>query len=60
MAVHGARKRIHEAVSSWRAVSARPHRIGGTEYRLGKRELGHIYGDYFVDIALINGTNNST
>jgi hypothetical protein len=32
-------------------VTARPHRFGGTEYRLGdRREIGHIHGDYMVDI----------
>ncbi len=31
-------------------MTAHPHRFGGTEYRLGKRELGHIHGDYLVDI----------
>lgn len=50
MAVHGARQKIHEAVLSWRGVTAHPHRFGGTEYRLGKRELGHIHGDHLVDI----------
>lgn len=50
MSVHGARQKIHEAVSSWPNVTAHPHRFGGTEYRLGKRELGHIHGDQLVDI----------
>jgi hypothetical protein len=31
-------------------VTAHPHRFGGTEYRLGKRELGHIHGNHLVDI----------
>ena len=50
MAVHGARQKIHAAVSSWPGVTAHPHRFGGTEYRLSKRELGHIHGDHLVDI----------
>ena len=48
MAVNGARQKIHETVLSW--PTAHPHRFGGTEFRLGKRELGHIHGDYLVDI----------
>ena len=28
-----------------------PHRFGGTEFRFGRRELGHVHGDYQVDIA---------
>lgn len=50
MSVPGARQRITEALLSWDGVSAVPHRFGGTEYRLGKRELGHIHGDHLVDI----------
>jgi len=26
------------------------HRFGGVEFRLGRRELGHIHGDQLVDI----------
>jgi hypothetical protein len=50
MAVHGAKERIHEAVSAWPNVSANPHRFGGTEYQLGTREIGHIHGNTLVDI----------
>jgi predicted DNA-binding protein (MmcQ/YjbR family) len=50
MAVTGAGQKIHEAVVGWRGVTAHPHRFGGTEFRLGKRELGHIHGDHLVDI----------
>ncbi len=31
-------------------VTAHPHRFGGTEYRLGKREIGHVHGEQMVDI----------
>lgn len=50
MSVKGAHEKIHAAVTSWPEVTAYPHRFGGTEYRLGKRELGHIHGDALVDI----------
>lgn len=50
MAVRGAGETIHKAVLIWEGVTAHPHRFGGTEYRLGKREIGHIHGDYLVDI----------
>ena len=36
--------------SAWPGVEAHPHRFGGTEYRIGKREIGHIHGDALVDI----------
>jgi Family of unknown function (DUF5519) len=50
MAVRGAKERIVAAVRGWEDVEIRPHRYGGLEFRLGKRELGHIHGDALVDI----------
>ncbi len=50
MSVRGAQTRITEAVTSWPDVTAQPHRFGGVEYVIGKRELGHIHGDHLVDI----------
>jgi hypothetical protein len=46
----GARDQITSVALSWEGVTAHPHRFGGTEYRLGRRELGHIHGDYLLDI----------
>ena len=50
MSVKGANKKIHEAMMKCKDVSAGDHRFGGTEYRLGKREIGHVHGDHLVDI----------
>ena len=50
MTVRGAAQRIQTELLSWPHVEAHPHRFGGTEYRIGKRELGHIHGDQLVDI----------
>src|SRR2546425_12213176 len=50
MAVPGAKKRIDNTLQGWSGVTARPHRFGGTEYRLGRREIGHVHGDHLVDI----------
>lgn len=50
MPVKGSKEKIHAAVTSWPEVMAHPHRFSGTEYRLGKRELGHVHGDALVDI----------
>ncbi len=50
MTVRGAGERINETVSAWEGVQARPHRFGGVEYRLGRREIGHVHGDHLVDI----------
>jgi hypothetical protein len=48
--VPGANRRIREAVSRLEGVETAPHRFGGVEFRLGRRELGHIHGDSLVDI----------
>jgi hypothetical protein len=48
--MQGASKKIQQAVLSWPSVEAKPHRFGGTEYVIGKREIGHIHGDWLVDI----------
>lgn len=50
MTVTGASQTIRAALLSWPQVEAHPHRFGGTEYRIGRRELGHIHGDSLVDI----------
>ena len=50
MAVSGAATQILQALAAWPGVEAHPHRFGGTEFRIGKREIGHIHGDAMVDI----------
>ena len=50
MPVSGAKKKIETAMQDRAGIEARPHRFGGTEYRLGRREIGHVHGDYLVDI----------
>jgi Ni,Fe-hydrogenase I large subunit len=50
MTVQNTQKQINEAVTNWAGVAAHPHRFGGIEYRVGRREIGHIHGDYLVDI----------
>ena len=41
---------IVTAVSAWDGISAYPHRFGGTEFRLGKVEIGHIHGNCMADL----------
>ncbi len=43
---------IKEAVGAWPGVEAVPHRFGGTEYRFGRKEMGHVHGDRLVDLPL--------
>jgi Family of unknown function (DUF5519) len=37
-------------VSSWPGVEVAPHRFGGVEFRVGRRELGHLHGDRIADL----------
>ena len=50
MAVSGAKERIDAALQGWSGITSQPHRFGGTEYKLGRREIGHVHGDSLVDI----------
>jgi hypothetical protein len=50
MSIAGAAERIAAAMSRLPGVTAGPHRFGGTEYRMGRREIGHVHGDALVDI----------
>ena len=35
--------RIEREVASWDGVAVHPHRFGGVEFRIGRRELGHLH-----------------
>ena len=48
--MEGAAARISEQVASWDGVAVLPHRFGGIEFRLGRRELGHLHGDELADL----------
>lgn len=50
MPVQGAQHRIREVVTGWEQVTVASHRFGGVEFRLGRRELGHIHDDHLVDL----------
>ena len=50
--ITGASERIRHAMSLLDGVTELHHRFGGIEFRLGKRELGHIHGDSLLDIPL--------
>jgi Family of unknown function (DUF5519) len=42
--------RIEREVASWDGVTVHAHRFGGVEFRLGRRELGHIHPDGWADL----------
>jgi hypothetical protein len=58
MSVKGVGEQIKQAVLSWPDVTAEPHRFGGTEFRIDRRELGHIHGDSLVDIPFPTKARN--
>jgi Family of unknown function (DUF5519) len=41
---------IRQEVLSWPGVESAPHRFGGLEFRLGRREIGHLHGDHLADL----------
>jgi hypothetical protein len=43
-------KALVEQVSSWPGVTCHDHRFGGTEFRVGTREIGHVHFFGIVDI----------
>lgn len=43
-------ERIRREVLGWPGVEAAPHRFGGVEFRLGRREHDHLHGDHLADL----------
>jgi hypothetical protein len=41
---------IKKQILTWPNVTAEPHRFGGIEFRLNKREMGHMHWDRLVDL----------
>jgi hypothetical protein len=56
--ITGAAERIRLETSLLDGVIELPHRFGGIEFRLGKRELGHIHGDSLLDIPFPMNVRN--
>jgi len=46
----GIQQEIVREVSAWPGVTIGPHRFGGVEVRLGRRELGHLHGNRLADL----------
>jgi hypothetical protein len=41
---------ITAEVTSWPGVEVGPGRFGAVQFRLGRRELGHLHGDRLADL----------
>ena len=37
---------VRDAVEKWKGVTVHDHRFGGIEFRLGRRELGHLHRSF--------------
>lgn len=51
-------ERISRELLSWANVTSEPHRFGGTEFRINKRELGHLHGDRLADLPFTMDVRN--
>lgn len=43
-------EQIRREVTGWPGVVEASHRFGGVEFRLGRREIGHLHGDRLADL----------
>lgn len=48
---------VRAAVAAWEGVTTHDHRFGGMEFRLGRRELGHLHGS-IADLPVPRGVRN--
>ena len=46
-------ERIIDEVGGWDHVTVGEHRFGGTEFRVGPREIGHVHAWGMLDIAYL-------
>jgi Family of unknown function (DUF5519) len=56
--VTAAGKKIAETVAEWAGITQGPHRFGGNEFRVERREVGHVHGDSLVDIPFPKAIRN--
>jgi len=43
---------ISEQLLTWSDVTQQPHRFGGIEFLYQGKEIGHLHGDFLVDILM--------
>ncbi len=43
-------QQIVREVSGWPGVTRASHRFGGVEFRVGRREIGHLHGSRLADL----------
>jgi Luciferase len=58
MSASRAGARIADEVGGWPEVTSGPHRFGGVEFKLGRRQLGHLHGDSAADLPFPVGVRD--
>jgi len=58
-AVSATVERLIDTVSEWPGVTVGDHRFGGTEWRVGPREIGHVHGWGMLDIAYLRALRDA-
>jgi len=43
-------KNVKQEILSWPGVTCNPYRFGGVEFRVNKRDMGHIHGEKLADL----------
>lgn len=43
-------QQIEREVASWDGIVVKAHRFGGIEFKVGRREIGHLHGSRLADI----------
>jgi Family of unknown function (DUF5519) len=43
---------LTQELLTWPGVTTQPHRFGGIEFSYHGKEIGHLHGDYLVDLLL--------
>src|SRR5438445_9996556 len=49
---------IERELLSWPDVTVGQHRFGGREFRIGKREIGHLHGSRVADLPFPRATRD--
>ena len=49
---------IERELLSWPDVTVGQHRFGGREFRIGKREIGHLHGSSVADLPFARATRD--
>ncbi|MFB6141066.1 MAG: luciferase family protein [Halosimplex sp.] len=52
-------ERLIDEVSEWSHVTVGEHRFGGTEFRVGPREIGHVHAWGMLDIAYLRALRDA-